>query len=349
MNNYFSHDSNARNSDKLIPLRMRWGAEGYGIYFMILERLREEPEYTSVKDYNMIAFDLRVDTGKVKSVIEDFGLFVFTEDGKYFYSESFKRRMTQKDEKSKKLSEAGKKGNERRWKNNAGNQQENHQSIATQSPPDRICDENLSQEKKRKEKERKEKESKDNITPLSPNGDIPQGELEFPLDENFESPVKPPGEKEKSSAKKEKESDRELVNKIVNYYHEKCPGLATVKTITDKRVSTEMARVRQHGKDKVAEMIERAGASNFLAGDNQRGWIADFDWIFKPTNFVKVYEGKYDNRNRTSKELPASGREGVVGNGNNPRWNDAENKRAERDALGEIARQVLHRSMPKEF
>ena len=155
MNNYFSHDSNARNSDKLIPLRMRLGAEGYGIYFMILERLREEPEYTSVKDYNMIAFDLRVDTGKVKSVIEDFGLFVFTEDGKYFYSESFKRRMTQKDEKSKKLSEAGKKGNERRWKNDIDNQQENHHPIATQSPPDRICDENLSQEKKRKEKESK--------------------------------------------------------------------------------------------------------------------------------------------------------------------------------------------------
>lgn len=143
MNNYFSHDSNARNSDKLIPLRMRWGAEGYGIYFMILERLREEPGYMSVKDYNMIAFDLRVDTGKVKSIVEDFGLFVFTEDGKYFYSESFKRRMTQKDEKSKKLSEAGKIGNMKRWsKNNA--------STATQSPPDRKCDENLSQEKKRK-------------------------------------------------------------------------------------------------------------------------------------------------------------------------------------------------------
>ena len=149
MNNYFSHDSNARNSDKLIPLRMRLGAEGYGIYFMILERLREESEYTSVRDYNMIAFDLRVDTGKVKSVIEDFGLFVFTEDGKYFYSESFKRRMTQKDEKSKKLSEAGKIGNMKRWA-------KNKDSTATQSPPDRICDENLSQEKKRKEKERKE-------------------------------------------------------------------------------------------------------------------------------------------------------------------------------------------------
>ena len=56
---YFSHDSNARNSDELIPVRMKFGAEGYGVYFMLLERLREEGNYTSIKDYNTIAFDLR--------------------------------------------------------------------------------------------------------------------------------------------------------------------------------------------------------------------------------------------------------------------------------------------------
>ena len=102
MNSYFTHDSNARNSDKIIPLRAKMGAEGYGIYFMILERLREEPSYMSVKDYNMLAFDLRVDAAKVKAVVENFGLFVFTEDGKYFYSESFTRRMQAKDDKSEK-------------------------------------------------------------------------------------------------------------------------------------------------------------------------------------------------------------------------------------------------------
>lgn len=102
MNNYFPHDSNARNSDKLIPLRARFGAEGYGIYFMLIERLREESSYMSVKDYNMLAFDLRVDAGKVKSVIEDFGLFAFTDDGKCFYSESLLRRMKIKDDKSEK-------------------------------------------------------------------------------------------------------------------------------------------------------------------------------------------------------------------------------------------------------
>lgn len=106
MNSYFSHDSNARNSDKVLSLRMRLGAEGYGIFFMILERLREEPEYMSIKDYNMLAFDFRVGADKVKAVIEDFGLFHFTEDGERFYSESFKNRMSKKDEKSEKARES---------------------------------------------------------------------------------------------------------------------------------------------------------------------------------------------------------------------------------------------------
>lgn len=115
MNNYFPHDSNSRNSDKLLPVRMKFGAEGYGIYFMILERLREEKEYMSVKDYNMIAFDLRVDAQKVKSIVEDFGLFAFTDNGECFYSEGFLKRMEIKDEKSKKRSDAGKKGAAKRW------------------------------------------------------------------------------------------------------------------------------------------------------------------------------------------------------------------------------------------
>lgn len=109
---YFSHDSNARNDDKMIAVRMRLGAEGYGIFFMILERLRESSDYMSVKDYNVIAFDLRVSSEKIKSVIEDFGLFAFTDDGKRFYSESFLKRMSIKDERSDKARKAA----EARWK-----------------------------------------------------------------------------------------------------------------------------------------------------------------------------------------------------------------------------------------
>lgn len=97
INNYFSHDANARNDEKLLRLRMKHGAAGYGVYFMILERLRGESGYRSVRDYNAIAYDFRVDASLVKSVVEDFGLFVIAEDGKGFYSESFLRRMEYKD------------------------------------------------------------------------------------------------------------------------------------------------------------------------------------------------------------------------------------------------------------
>ena len=115
MRSYFSHDSNARNSDKLMKVRMKLGAEGYGIFFMLIERLREEEDYKSTVDYTTLAFDLRVDPEKVKQVVENYDLFKFTEDGKYFYSDSFNERMEMMDSKRKKLAEAGKRGAEKRW------------------------------------------------------------------------------------------------------------------------------------------------------------------------------------------------------------------------------------------
>ena len=134
--NYFSHDSNARNDEKLVRLRMKQGAAGYGVYFMILERLREEADYMSSKDYNMIAFDLRVDAAIVKSVVEDFGLFTFTDDGKCFYSESFTRRMDIKDTLRRQRSEGGKIGMKNRWKKEQGkqNKEVKPQPKATSAP-----------------------------------------------------------------------------------------------------------------------------------------------------------------------------------------------------------------------
>ena len=168
LTSYFPHDSNARNSDKLIRLRMRHKAAGYGVFFMILERLREDPSYMSVKDYNMIAFDLREDASLIKSVIEDFGLFVFTEDGKYFYSESFKKRMEFKDDKSKKRSEAGKIGLAKRW-----GKKESEIANATEFIANATDNDSNAIAKDEKNIARKEKESKDNnnIPPTPKSGD----------------------------------------------------------------------------------------------------------------------------------------------------------------------------------
>lgn len=153
---YFSHDSNARNSDKLIKVRMDLGAEGYGIYFMILERLREEDNYKSKKDYKMIAFDLRVEVEKVEQVINNYDLFVIEDD--VFYSNSFLERMTIKDSKRLKAQKAV---NERWEKEKGKKEQEKYErnTDVLQTYNERNTD--LYKEKKRKEKESKVKKSKE--------------------------------------------------------------------------------------------------------------------------------------------------------------------------------------------
>lgn len=45
------------------------------------------------------------------------------------------------------------------------------------------------------------------------------------------------------------------------------------------------------------QVFDKAEASSFMRGDNNRGWRADFDWIFNnSTNWLKILEGKYDDR-----------------------------------------------------
>lgn len=114
---YFSHDYNARADDKIVALRMKHGWEGYGLFWAIVEKLREQSNYMSVCDYNLIAYDLRSDAAKIKSIINDFGLFAFAENGKCFYSERLKRSMDEKESKSEKARDSI----NQRWKKNKNN------------------------------------------------------------------------------------------------------------------------------------------------------------------------------------------------------------------------------------
>ena len=160
---YFSHDSNARNDEKIIAVRMKYGIEGYGIYFAIIERLRESTDYVGVKDYNVIAFDLRVDASKIKSIIEDFGLFAFTEDGKCFYSESLIERMKPLENLREQRRQAGLKSAEKREKN-----KENSTTVE-QSLDGCLTKIQLSKVKESKVKEIKEEEKKIIKKEIAPN------------------------------------------------------------------------------------------------------------------------------------------------------------------------------------
>jgi len=84
--------------------------------------------------------------------------------------------------------------------------------------------------------------------------------------------------------------------KFVDLYHSSCPDMPAISTLSDSRKKAIKARVSEFGKQKVAEMLERAGKSRFLSGDNTRKWKANLDWLLKPANFVKVLDGCYDTK-----------------------------------------------------
>ena len=76
------------------------------------------------------------------------------------------------------------------------------------------------------------------------------------------------------------------------------------KSCDGKRREFVRARIREHGIDAVYEMITKASQSDFLNGKSRSGWIADFTWLFRPSNFQKVLEGNYDNRNNNYNGQP---------------------------------------------
>ncbi len=50
-------------------------------------------------------------------------------------------------------------------------------------------------------------------------------------------------------------------------------------------------------------IIGKVSASTFCTGHNDRGWKADIDWLLnKVQNYIKVLEGKYDNKVPTSEK-----------------------------------------------
>jgi uncharacterized phage protein (TIGR02220 family) len=134
---YFSHDYNARADEKIKLLIRKHGIQGYGIYWSIIEDLYNNANALRM-DCEGIAFDLRVDEKVVKSIIEDFDLFII--EGEDFGSMSVQRRLDERDAKSRKARDSAKK----RWNKDAN-------ALPTHSERNAI-------------KERKGKESKEVIS-----------------------------------------------------------------------------------------------------------------------------------------------------------------------------------------
>lgn len=102
--------------------------------------------------------------------------------------------------------------------------------------------------------------------------------------------------KEKGSEGEEKESVpyqeiRESFNLI-------CQSFSKIEKLSESRKSKIKTRMEEiKGIERLKEIFTAMEASDFLKGDNPRGWKATFDWLMdNDTNWVKVSEGQYVNK-----------------------------------------------------
>lgn len=133
MYNYIPHPSNCRVSSSVLRLLSKEGAAGYGVYWMLLEMLRDAPNFKIPYEPDVIAYSLHLnDTAIVRNVCEQAGVFSISKDG-LLWSPWLQEAMEAYNEKKVKLQEAGRRGAAKRW---AAAQDTKGQAIATPSMED---------------------------------------------------------------------------------------------------------------------------------------------------------------------------------------------------------------------
>lgn len=147
---YFSHDSNAITDTKILNMRSDYGMEGYGLFWAIIEMLRNEENYKlecSKNTYRAVKTltNTTIDVEQyINDCVNDYQLF--KEEEGFFYSNSLMRRMEEKDNKKRINQENGKLGGRPK---------------KTEIKPngfERETEKNQNKIKENKEKENKEKE-----------------------------------------------------------------------------------------------------------------------------------------------------------------------------------------------
>lgn len=66
--------------------------------------------------------------------------------------------------------------------------------------------------------------------------------------------------------------------------------------ITEKRKRVINNLLKEYSLEEVIQSMEKIHTSSFLQGNNKTGWQIAFDWFINKSNFLKVLEGNYDDK-----------------------------------------------------
>ena len=105
---------------------------------------------------------------------------------------------------------------------------------------------------------------------------------------------------------KEKDKKENIIADIIGLYNEICVSLPKVKTVSNARKTAIKSLVNKYDIEQIRTVFTKAETSNFLKGNNNHSWQANFDWLIKDSNFAKVLDGNYDRSVHTEKSDFAS-------------------------------------------
>ena len=118
-------------------------------------------------------------------------------------------------------------------------------------------------------------------------------EKETDKDKHIESDINTEGEKEKNVSST---SFPILCNTIQTLYNDICTSYPKCTSLSESRKKAIRARLNcGYTVEHFKILFQKAEASGFLKGRNDRNWRASFDWLVKDSNMAKVLDGNYDN------------------------------------------------------
>ena len=99
---------------------------------------------------------------------------------------------------------------------------------------------------------------------------------------------------------------------IIDLFNEVCVSLPKVQGASAKRKQAIKARwiELKQNLNNFKELFVKVEQTDFLKGNNDRNWMATFDWLLKSDNINKVLEGNYDKRGVRQNER--SGKTGIL-------------------------------------
>ncbi|WP_151947682.1 DUF4373 domain-containing protein [Aliarcobacter butzleri] len=157
---YFSHDANAKDDFKVMLLIEELGLEGYGIFWVLIETLREQQNYKyPLRLLSVLARKYNTTLAKLEVVVKNYHLFVI-EDDCFFYSSSLNRRMQKMEEAIEQRVIAGKISAAKRKQKQIEQLKQLEINLSVNDSSERPLNECSTSVQQIKEKKNKEKEIK---------------------------------------------------------------------------------------------------------------------------------------------------------------------------------------------